>query len=81
MLLAQPVEVGLVNAAQMLTFSFLVIVSVMTLIVLLDVPFQLWQYHDKLKMTRDEFKQEGKEMEGDPACQGAYPLIAARGRT
>lgn len=70
LLLAQPVEVGLVNAAQMLSFSFLVIVSAMILIVILDVPFQIWHYHDKLKMTRDELKQEGKEMEGDPHVKG-----------
>jgi flagellar biosynthetic protein FlhB len=30
------------------------------------VPFQLWQYYDRLKMTREELRQEHKEMEGDP---------------
>jgi hypothetical protein len=28
--------------------------------------FQIWQYHDKLKMTRAEVKKEGKELEGNP---------------
>jgi flagellar biosynthetic protein FlhB len=46
------------------------IVMTMLLIVAVDVPFQLWQYHDKLKMSKDEVKQEGKEMEGNPQVKG-----------
>ena len=42
------------------------IVLSMLLIVALDVPFQIWQYHDKLKMSKEEVKQEGKELEGNP---------------
>ena len=70
MLLAQPIEVGLASAAHLVAFSFLAIVSVMLVIVAIDVPFQLWHYHDKLKMTRDELRQEAKEMEGDPHVKG-----------
>jgi flagellar biosynthetic protein FlhB len=62
----QSVEVGLSSAGYLLSYSFLVIVLGMLLIVAIDVPFQLWQYHDKLKMSKDEVKQEGKEMEGSP---------------
>jgi flagellar biosynthetic protein FlhB len=36
------------------------------LIAAIDVPFQLWQYHDQLKMTREELKKEARESEGDP---------------
>jgi flagellar biosynthesis protein FlhB len=67
---AQSVEVGLSSAGHLLNFSFLVVVSTMLLIVLVDVPFQLWQYHDKLKMSREEVRQEGKEMEGNPEVKG-----------
>ena len=42
----------------------------MVLIVAIDVPFQLWQYHDKLKMTKEEVRQENKEMEGNPEVRG-----------
>ncbi|HNN44665.1 MAG TPA: flagellar biosynthesis protein FlhB [Azospira sp.] len=69
-LLAQPVEVGLVSAGHLAAFSFLAFVAVMLIIVAIDVPFQLWHYHDKLKMTREELKQEAKEMEGDPHVKG-----------
>lgn len=65
-LLGQPLEHGVFEAGRLLGFSFLVIVAAMALIVAVDVPFQLWQYHDKLKMTKEEVRQEGKEMEGNP---------------
>jgi len=69
-LLAQPLDSSLVQAGRLVVFSFLVVVAAMTLIVAVDVPFQLWQYHDKLKMTKEEVKQEGKEMEGNPEVKG-----------
>jgi flagellar biosynthetic protein FlhB len=67
---AQSIPVGLASAGHLLSFSFLAIVSAMLLIVAVDVPFQIWQYHDKLKMTRQEVKQEGKELEGNPEIKG-----------
>ncbi len=70
LLLTQPIEVGLVSAGHLVVFSFLAVVSVMIIIVAIDVPFQLWHYHDKLKMTRDELRKEAKELEGDPHVKG-----------
>lgn len=70
LLLTQPIEVGLVSAGHLVAFSFLAVVSVMIIIVAIDVPFQLWHYHDKLKMTRDELRKEAKELEGDPHVKG-----------
>ena len=69
-LLGQTVDAGLSSAGRLINFSFLVIVLSMLLIVALDVPFQLWQYHNKLKMTKEEVRQEGKEMEGNPEVKG-----------
>lgn len=65
-LLVEPLDVALAHAGNLVNVSFLVIVSTMVLIVALDVPFQLWSYYDKLKMTKEEVKREGREMEGDP---------------
>ncbi len=67
---AQSLPVSLSSAGHLLTFSFLAIVAAMLLIVVVDVPFQIWQHHDKLKMTREELKQEGKELEGNPEVKG-----------
>ena len=69
-LFGQSIEIGLSSAGHLVSFSFLMIVMAMLLIVAIDVPFQLWQYHDKLKMSKDEVKQEGKEMEGNPEVKG-----------
>lgn len=67
---AQSLPAGLASAGHLLTFTFFVIVAAMSLIVAVDVPFQLWHYHDKLKMSRQELKQEGKELEGNPEVKG-----------
>ncbi|MDR3322733.1 MAG: flagellar type III secretion system protein FlhB [Zoogloeaceae bacterium] len=69
-LLAQPLDEGLASAGKLLTFTFLMLVAAMILIVLADVPFQVWQYYDKLKMTKDEVKREMKESDGDPQVKG-----------
>lgn len=69
-LLGLSIEAGLTKAGGLLTFSFLMIVSAMVLIVAADVPFQIWQYYNKLKMTKDEVRKEMKEMDGDPMVKG-----------
>ena len=65
-LLGQPVETALISFAQVLLYSFLAIIFGLALIAAIDVPFQLWQYHDRLKMTLEELKREARESEGDP---------------
>lgn len=45
---------------------FLLISGAMIFIVALDVPYQLWSHTDKLKMSKEELRQETKESEGDP---------------
>ena len=69
-LFGQGVGSGLSSAGKLLSFSFLMIVLAMLVIVAIDVPFQLWQYYDKLKMSKQDVKQEGKEMEGNPEIKG-----------
>jgi flagellar biosynthetic protein FlhB len=65
-LIGQPLEAGMLSMGETILFSTIVIVASMFLIVAADVPFQLWQYHSKLRMTKEEVRQEMKEMEGDP---------------
>ncbi len=69
-LFGQSVDVGLARAGHLISFSFLMIVMSVLLIVAIDVPFQLWQYHNKLKMSKQEVRQEGREMEGNPEIKG-----------
>jgi len=45
---------------------FLLASAAMIFIVVLDLPYQLWSYYNKLKMTKEQLRQENKESEGDP---------------
>jgi flagellar biosynthetic protein FlhB len=45
-------------------------VAGMFLIAAIDVPYQLWQFHKKLRMTKEEVKREHRENEGDPHVKG-----------
>jgi len=45
---------------------FLLASGAMIFIVVLDLPYQLWSYNSKQKMTKEEVRQEAKESEGDP---------------
>lgn len=65
-LLAQPIESALVSSGRMLLYAFLGFVAGLAVIALIDVPFQLWDYYKNLRMTKEEVRQEGKELEGDP---------------
>ncbi len=65
-LLGQPLHASMSSFAQLVVFSAVMIIGGMALIAAIDVPFQLWQYHSKLKMTKEELRQEAKELEGDP---------------
>ena len=65
-LLSQPLETALISFAQVLLHSFFALIAGLAVIAAVDVPFQLWQYHDRLKMTNEELKRESRESEGDP---------------
>ena len=61
-----PLDQSIAEVNDLLLFSFLAIVSVLVLIAAIDVPFQLYQYSEKLKMTKEEIKRESKESDGNP---------------
>ncbi len=61
-----PVQTGVSQVGHLLLTGFLSIVSALVFIAAIDVPFQLYHYADKLKMTKEEVKQESKESEGNP---------------
>lgn len=68
--MVEPLEVAMPDFADTVAFTALLITSSLGLLALMDVPFQLWQYHKKLRMTKEEVKREGKEQEGDPQLKG-----------
>jgi len=61
-----PLNESIAEVNHLLLSSFLAIVSALVLIAAIDVPFQLYQYAEKLKMTKEEVKRESKESDGNP---------------
>lgn len=69
-LMAEPLHRGSAHVLEMLAFSFVVIVGALGFIALIDAPYQMWHYANKLKMTRQELIQESKESDGNPQIKG-----------
>ncbi|MDR3212667.1 MAG: flagellar type III secretion system protein FlhB [Azoarcus sp.] len=68
--LREPLAVAIPDFAGTVIWIALLIVASLGLLALFDVPFQLWQYHKNLRMTKEEVKRENKEQEGDPQVKG-----------
>ena len=58
------------HALHVIGFCFLILSASLILVVMFDVPFQLWDHSRKLKMTLQEIKDEMKESEGSPEIKG-----------
>lgn len=61
-----PLEPALAETVRLVAASFVLLALSTLLIALVDVPFQLWQHHKRLRMTRREVKEELKDTEGRP---------------
>lgn len=65
-LMTQSPRVSLPYVGELIVVCCAFIVASLLLIAAIDVPFQLWQHAKKLRMTKEEVRQEHKEAEGDP---------------
>jgi len=65
-LMAQPAHYALPHAIVLVAKHCALIAATLLLVALIDVPFQLWSYYRKLRMSREDVRQEHKESEGDP---------------
>ncbi|WP_313710722.1 flagellar biosynthesis protein FlhB [Pseudomonas sp.] len=62
----EPLEQAIIHSVQVVGWSALWMAAGLLLIAAADVPYQLWQTHKKLKMTKQEIKDEYKDSEGKP---------------
>ncbi|MEL7310369.1 MAG: flagellar biosynthesis protein FlhB [Pseudomonadota bacterium] len=60
------VDTGLSEAMEMIGWAFLATSAALVVGAVIDVPWQLYDYARKLKMTRQEVRDENKEIEGRP---------------
>jgi flagellar biosynthetic protein FlhB len=58
----------------LLNFVFLISCSLL-IVVAIDIPFQIWQHSNQLKMTKQEVKDEYKETEGKPEVKGRIRML------
>lgn len=61
-----PVNEALTSTAYLILITMIAITGSLVLIAAVDVPYQLWSYANKLKMTKQDVRQESKETEGNP---------------
>jgi len=69
-LIFMPVKVAIFYAADIILFCVVILSSTLILLVMIDVPYQLWKYNKDMKMTKQEVKDESKQSEGDPLMKG-----------
>ncbi|WP_136064746.1 flagellar biosynthesis protein FlhB [Modicisalibacter radicis] len=82
-LMNQPIQQALYHAMQLAALCCGLIVLSLVVVILIDVPYQLWSHNKQLRMTKDEIKKEHKESEGDPQVKGRIrqqQQAMARGR-
>jgi flagellar biosynthesis protein FlhB len=65
-LLSEPVHTALPHALKLVAMTCALIIGSLLLVAFIDVPYQLWSHHRKLRMSREDLKQEQKENDGDP---------------
>lgn len=65
-LLTVPVHLGISRTGDFLAMSFLLIIGAIILVVVIDVPFKIWEHVKQLRMTKEEIRKEHKDSEGDP---------------
>ncbi len=66
----ESLDAALGHAGTILARAFLLLSSVLILVALIDVPFQIYQHKKQLKMSFKEIKDENKETEGRPEVKG-----------
>ena len=65
-----PMMQGIVMAGQLLVDIGFKIAIVFIVVAFADFGFQKWKFHQDMKMTKQEVKEEYKSTEGDPAIKG-----------
>jgi flagellar biosynthesis protein FlhB len=61
-----PVEVGIAGAGKIIGSAFIWMSAALVVVAAIDVPFQLWDYQHRLRMSRHEVREELKETDGRP---------------
>jgi len=66
----EPLAESGMHLASLLWTTYFSIVGGLGIIAFIDAVYQSWHYSERLKMSREELRQESKESEGDPQVKG-----------
>nr|WP_322940697.1 flagellar biosynthesis protein FlhB [Pseudomonas sp. s4] len=66
----EPIEPAILHSLKVVGWSALWLSCGLILIAAVDAPFQLWSHKQKLKMTKQEVRDEYKDTEGKPEVKG-----------
>lgn len=72
---AEPIHAAIGHAIALSGQALIALTAAMVLIAAVDVPFQLWQYRQDMRMTREEVRREMKDSEGSPEIKGRIRAI------
>jgi flagellar biosynthetic protein FlhB len=62
----EPLEMAIIHSLQVVGWSTLWMACGLMIIAAIDVPYQIWESHKKLLMTKQEIRDEHKDSEGRP---------------
>jgi flagellar biosynthetic protein FlhB len=62
----EQIETALPHALALVAKTSLLIIGSLLIVVLIDVPYQLWSHAHKLRMSLEDLRKEQKESDGDP---------------
>ncbi|MBA1146992.1 flagellar biosynthesis protein FlhB [Ectothiorhodospiraceae bacterium WFHF3C12] len=65
-LAGEPLEGAMGHASTIFFMTFFALSGSLVIIALVDIPYQIWDHTQKIKMTKQEVKEEFKETEGKP---------------
>ncbi len=65
-LMDQSIQSALINGMMLAAMACVLMILTLIVVVMIDVPYQLWSHTKKLRMTKEEVKREHKESDGDP---------------
>ncbi len=71
----EPVGRGLLHGASIFFVEFFALTAALMVIAGIDAPYQIWNHRRKLKMTRQEVREENKQTEGNPEVKGRIKAL------
>jgi flagellar biosynthetic protein FlhB len=75
---AEPLKAGIIHAISLGGSALVQLGSALALIAAVDVPWQMHQHTQRLRMSREEIRQELRESEGAPEVKGRIRSLRQR---